>query len=171
MYEMSKQSFDVSFRSFVSVFPNASLWISGTNALFVATVEPFQIDYHNLTERMQDPVVKADLDSIGIHSPPELLSLMLMGPDEVKKYLASVPGTQLNTDDNAYLEYHVPFDLPEKSDKLVGGLLPYASLDLRDISNISPEETEQVRQAWERQEVELQEKMKPKPKQVTAKQP
>ena len=61
MYEMSKQSFDVAFRSFVSVFPNASLWISGTNALFVATVEPFQIDYRNLTERMQDPVVKADL--------------------------------------------------------------------------------------------------------------
>ena len=68
----------------------------------------------------------------------------------------------MNTDDNAYLEYHVPFDLPEKWEEVVAGLLPYASLDLRDISNISPEETEQVRQAWERQEVELQEKLKAK---------
>ena len=50
MYSMSKKSFDVAFRSFVSVFPNASLWLVGTNGLFVATVEPFQIDYQNLVE-------------------------------------------------------------------------------------------------------------------------
>jgi spermidine synthase len=162
MYEMSKKSFDVAFRSFASVFPNASLWLSGTNALFIATVEPFQIDYQSLTARMLDPVVKADFDSIGVHSAPELLSLMVMGPKGISRYLASTPNQSLNTDDNAYLEYHVPFDLPEKWDGVVRALLPYASLDLRDIHNISPEETEQVRQAWDRQEIEFQQKVKAK---------
>jgi len=162
MYEMSKKSFDVALRTFVSVFPNASLWLSGTNALFIATVEPFQIDYRDLATRMQDPVVKADFDSIGVHSAPELLSLMVMGPDEISGYLASTPDQSLNTDDNAYLEYHVPFDIPQKAQTVVAGLLPYASLDLRDVHNISPDETEQVRQAWERQEIEFQQKLKTK---------
>jgi spermidine synthase len=162
MYEMSRKSFDVALRTFVSVFPNASLWLSGTNALFIATVEPFQIDYRDLVARMQDPVVKADFDSIGVHSAPELLSLMVMGPDEIARYLASTPDQSLNTDDNAYLEYHVPFDIPQKAQTVVAGLLPYARLVLRAIHNITPEQTEQVRQAWERQEIEFQQKLKTK---------
>src|SRR5208337_1828329 len=88
VYGMSKPSFDVAFRTFVSVFPNASFWYVGADGLFVATVAPFQIDYRALSARMQDPVVKADLDSIDIHTPPELLALMLMGPDEISRYLA-----------------------------------------------------------------------------------
>ena len=100
-------------------------------------------------------MVRADLDSIGVHSAPELLSLMVMGPQEVATYLAAIPGGTLNTDDNAYLEYHTPFDVPQKFHKLLAGLLPYTALDLRDVSNISPEETDQVRQAWENQKLEL----------------
>ena len=48
MYEMSKRSFDVAFRTFVSVFPNASFWLVGQNGLFVATAAPFRIDYGDL---------------------------------------------------------------------------------------------------------------------------
>ena len=169
MYEMSKKSFDVALRTFASVFPNASLWLSGTNALFIATAEPFQIDYRDLTTRIQDPIVKADFDSIGVHSAPELLSLMVMGPDEIARYLASTSDRSLNTDDNAYLEYHVPFDIPQKAQAVVAGLLPYAKLDLRDVRNISPQETEQVRQAWDRQKIELEQK--PEPKQMAAREP
>ena len=150
LYEMSKTSFDAAFRTFVSVFPNASLWVVGANGLFVATVEPFRIDYHQLTERMQDPAVKADLDSIGVHSAPELLALMWMGPAEIARYVAANPGP-VNTDDNAYLEYHTPFDLAQRWRRLAPTLLSYAALDLRDVWSLSPQETEAVTQAWNRQ--------------------
>ena len=63
---------------------------------------------------------------------------MLMGPDEIARYLASTSDRSLNTDDNAYLEYHVPFDIPQKAQTVVAGLLPFAKLDLRDVRNISP---------------------------------
>ena len=160
MYQMSKKSFDVAFRSFVAVFPNASFWLVGANGLFVATVEPFQIDFGDLVARMQDPVVKCDLDSIGVHSAPELLALMLMGHHEVARYLASTPDQGLNTDDNAYLEYHTPFDMLQKPQKLVAELMPFAALDLRDVRNISPEERDQVSQAWERRKIELLQELK-----------
>ena len=55
---------------------------------------------------MQDPIVKADLDSIPVHSPPEFLALMLMGPDEIALYLVSTSDQTLSADDNAYLAYH-----------------------------------------------------------------
>ena len=155
IYSMSKRSFDVAFRTFVSVFPNASFWYVEGHGLFVATVEPFQIDFGDLVNRMHDPVVKNDLDSIGVHSAPELLALMLMGPDEVARYLASTPNQGLNTDDNAYLEYHTPLEMAEPWETLAAELLPYAGLDLRDVRNITPEEKDQVSQAWERRKIEL----------------
>ena len=52
-----------------------------------------------------------DLASIGIHSPEALLSLLLMGPEEIQAYLDDEPGVPLNTDDYPYLEYFVPGDL------------------------------------------------------------
>jgi spermidine synthase len=160
MYQMSKRSFDVAFRTFVSVFPNASFWLVGANGLFVASIEPFQIDYRDLVTRMRDPIVSADLDSIGVHNSPELLGLMMMGPDEVARYLASTPNQELNTDDNAYLEYHTPFDMLQKWQKIVAGMVPFAALDLQDVRNISPEERAQVSQAWERRKIELLQELK-----------
>jgi spermidine synthase len=151
---MSKRSFNVAFRTFVTVFPNASFWYVGTG-LFVATTEPFQIDFRDLVARMRNPVVKSDLDSIDIDSAPELLALMLMGPDEIARYFASISSQGLNTDDNAYLEYHTPFELLKPRYKIVAGLLPFAGLDLRDVRNISPEERSQVTQAWEHRKLEL----------------
>jgi len=155
MYEMSKKSFDVAFRTFVSVFPNASFWYVKGHGLFVATIAPFQIDYQDLSARMQNPIVKADLDSIAVHSPPEFLALMLMGPDEIARYLASTPDQSLNTDDNAYLEYHTPFELLQPPLRILDGLLPFAGLDLRDVHNMSSQETDQVRQAWELRKAEI----------------
>src|SRR5271157_1822357 len=160
VYAMSKKSFDVAFRTFVSVFPHASFWYVEGHGLFVATVEPFQIDFGDLVARMQDPVVRGDLDSIGIHTPPELLALMLMGPDEITGYLASTPSRGLNTDDNAYLEYHTPFELLQSTPKIMTGLLSFAGLDLRDVRNISPEERDEVSQAWERQRIQLLQELK-----------
>ena len=156
---MSKESFDVAFRTFATVFPNASFWYVGTG-LFVATVEPFHIDFRDLVARMQDPSVKSDLDSIDIHNAPELLALMLMGPDEIARYFSSIASQDLNTDDNAYLEYHTPFELLKPRSKIVAGLLPFAGLDLRDVHNISLEERGQVIQAWERRRIELLQEVK-----------
>jgi len=151
-YAISKKSFDVAFRTFVSVFPNASFWYVRLHGLFVATQGSFTIDFQDLGKRLEDPNVKADLASINIHGPGEFLSYMLLGPDEIRAYLAANPTSDLNTDDNAYLEYHTPFEFLESNkkdvDQIERGLLPYSGLDLKIIRNLSDNDRKQLTQLW-----------------------
>ncbi|MGO9059822.1 MAG: hypothetical protein ACLQU2_20950, partial [Candidatus Binataceae bacterium] len=155
MYRISKRSFDVAFRTFASVFPNASFWYVRRNGLFVATQEPFQIDFAALRTHIQRPAVKSDMDSIQVHDASELLAHMLMGPGQISRYLAHSSVNELNTDDNAYLEYHTPFEFLEQTESIVGELLPYAELDLRDIYNISSQDRQAVIQSWNRRTAKL----------------
>src|SRR5580704_365408 len=154
MYRISKKSFDVAFRTFVSVFPNASFWYVRGHGLFVATQNNFSVDYKDLEQRIQDPVIKADLASINIQNAAQFMSYMLMGPDQIRAYMAATPGP-LNTDDNAYLEYHTPFEFLESTKTIVVGLIPYSALDLNVIRNASEEERNQLTQEWNRREAEL----------------
>jgi spermidine synthase len=158
-YEISKKSFDVAFRTFVSVFPKASFWYVRLHGLFVATQGKFTIDFQNLSKRLEDPAVKADLASINIHGPADFLSYMVMGPDEIPAYLAANPSNVLNTDDNAYLEYHTPFEFLEANQKNVDdietGLLPYARFDLNVFGNLSDEDRQELTRLWTRRKNEI----------------
>ncbi len=148
MHEMSKASFDVSFRTFAEAFPNASFWYVPWVGLFVATNGPFSIDYEALAKRLEDPVVKSDLASIHISGPDDFLSYMLMGPNQISAYLAANPSETLNTDDNAYLEYHTPFELLSSSTTVVAGLLPYAGLDLSIVRNLPDSDKQHLLASW-----------------------
>lgn len=165
-YEISKKSFDVAFRTFVSVFPNASFWYVRFHGLFVATRGKFIIDFKDLSKRLEDPAVKVDLASINIHGPADFLSYMVMGPDEIPAYLAANPSNVLNTDDNAYLEYHTPFEFLEANKKNVddieAGLLPYAGFDLSVIGNLSDEDRKELTRLWTRRKNEVVSEMRGK---------
>jgi spermidine synthase len=155
MYRISKDSFDVAFRTFASVFPNASFWYVRGHGLFVATLSPLQIDFRALAARMQDPAVKNDLDSISIYDAPQLLAHMLMGPEEIAAYLASTPRQVLNMDDNAYLEYHTPFEFLESTKSIVKSLIPYSAPNLTAVQNMSDQDREQVIRAWQKRKADL----------------
>ena len=60
-----------------------------------------------------------------------------------------------NTDDNAYLEYHTPFEFLESTKTIVAGLIPYAALDVNVIRNASDDERNQLMQEWNRRKAEL----------------
>jgi len=155
MYRISKKSFDVAFRTFVSVFPNASFWYVRGHGLFVAPQGNFAVDYKDLEQRIQDPVIKADLASININSAAQFMSYMLMGPDEIRAYLAATSDQTINTDDNAYLEYHTPFEFLESTKTIVAGLIPYAGLDLNVIKNATADESSQLVQEWNNRKAQL----------------
>jgi spermidine synthase len=123
--------------------------------LFLATQEPFQIDFKALTERMQDPAVKRDLDSIRIPDAPQLLAHLMMGPEQIAAYLANTPTRLVNTDDDAYLEYHTPFELLESTKTIVKALIPYSALPVRGIENLSAEDKERTLRAWQARQADL----------------
>ena len=87
---------------------------------------------------------------------------MAMGPDEIRAYLAANQSDVLNTDDNAYLEYHTPFEFLEANgmnskdvDKIIVGLIPYTGLDLKILRSFSPEDERQIVALWSQRKSEL----------------
>lgn len=113
IYQISPARLRSAVATFLDVFPEATLWYVENHALLVAKKDAHQIDYDLLERRFASPNVREDLASIDIASPVELLSHLLMGPDELRAYVESGDHGEipLNTDDFPYLEYFVPRDL------------------------------------------------------------
>ncbi len=149
MYNISRRSFDVAFRSFAQVFENASFWYVRGHGLFIATEAPFAIDYARVKERSADPAVAKDLASIEINDVDTFLAHCLMGPRQIREYLASCPDHSVNTDDNAFLEYSTPFEFLNPTREIVEALEPKAGVDPEIFVNIDAESRVKVREAWE----------------------
>ena len=99
MYHVSRESFDVAFRTFAGVFEHATFWYVRGHGLFVASERPVSIDLPRLRERLADEVVAGDLASIDIDGAEQLLAHLLMGPRQIQAYLAQSADGVINTDD------------------------------------------------------------------------
>lgn len=111
IYQISPTRLRSAIKTFAEVFPNATFWYVKNHGLFVAKRDSPVIDYPSFARRFAEPSTREDLASIGIDSPEELLSLLLLGPDEIRAYVDEEPDVPVNTDDYPYLEYFVPGDL------------------------------------------------------------
>jgi spermidine synthase len=111
IYQIAPLRLRSAVKTFLDVFPNATLWYVDGHALLVAARGSPPIDFPTLAARFADPRVGEDLASIDIRTPEELLSHLLMGPAEIRAYVDAAPDVPTNTDDYPYLEYFVPRDL------------------------------------------------------------
>jgi spermidine synthase len=155
MYNISKQSFDVAFRTFAHVFRNASFWYVRGHGLFVATQSSFKIDFADLSKRIAEHPVADDMASIDIYNAEDFTSYLLMGPRQIQQYLAASSDDTLNTDSNAYLEYHTPSEFLYKTRDIVQDLVKYAGYDSAIIQNASPEQLDMIRAEWQRRQARL----------------
>jgi spermidine synthase len=165
MYNISPRSFDVAFRTFAQVFPNATFWYVRGHGLLAATLAPAAIDCHNVTAGFESSPVAEDFASIDIASPVAFLAHLLMDSDHIARYLARDSDGAINTDDNAYLEYRTPYEFLARTEAIVGGLLPYAGWDTaRTLRGCDDATIRAVRRAFEeriaRIPVELQEPLR-----------
>jgi spermidine synthase len=98
---------DVEFRmlcrSFVEVFPHATLWYCNPEHFcLIGTMQPTRIDLAAWQQRMDQPAVRRDLADSGLERPLVLLSRYLLGPAALAQYVAGAP---LNTDDRPRIEF------------------------------------------------------------------
>lgn len=149
MYNVSRESFDVALRTFARVFPHATFWYVRGHGLLVATADSTGIDYRRFSQSAIAPVVAQDLASIEINGPEQLLAHLMMGPSQIRAYLASSGKSTVNLDDNAYLEYHTPFEFLETTKQIVAALEPYAGFDPALLTSVTDAQRAQVRTAWE----------------------
>ncbi len=128
---ISPESFDVALRTFVRVFPNTTLWYADDQISLLATNGPVAIDCTVLEKNLASPEVRASFPFIQAYTPRTLLDTLLMGPEQVRKYLDRNGGRNENTDDNSYLQYHIPLEPVLSSDPaaIVENLTRYAGHD------------------------------------------
>ena len=110
-------------RTFVEVFPNATIWYKYTPdfAILIGTPERLKIHYKRLMERAQIPRVHEalaadDLDGMS------LLDSFMMGEKAVRAYAGDGP---IHTDNHPQLEFFQPRVLVNTTHKNIAGLAKY----------------------------------------------
>ncbi len=88
-------------RTFLSVFPEATLWFNG--GLMVGSLAPLKIDRALVATKRADPITAAALDDIGLRDFETLASWYTAGPDEMRRLVGDGP---ILTDDRPLVEYH-----------------------------------------------------------------
>lgn len=144
VYQIAPRRLRSAIGTFFDVFPTATLWYVEGHLLLVARPDGAAIDFPLLAERLTHPNVRADLASIDIHSPEQLLSHLLMGPEGIRAYLDADGDVPLNTDDYPYLEYFVPGDLFSDTQSNVRALVPHLTDPALAVRNLPPAAAERL---------------------------
>ncbi|NLP05229.1 hypothetical protein GX411_04705, partial [Candidatus Fermentibacteria bacterium] len=104
LYQMSDADCRMVVATFMDVFPEATLWLLGRDAMLVGRkglpIEPLLVASH-----LADPDVAADLAPFGLEEPRLFLALYAMGPAELAGYARGAP---VVTDDDPLLETSAP---------------------------------------------------------------
>jgi spermidine synthase len=87
-------------RTFLDVFPDATLWADGT--LMAASTGPLRIQPTAFELKLEDPATRELLTSVGLDSFDALQRLYVAGPDEMRAFVGD--GAVL-TDDRPLVEY------------------------------------------------------------------
>jgi spermidine synthase len=88
-------------RTFLSVFPEATLWFNG--GLMVGSLAPLMIDREIVATKRAHPIAAAALDDIELRDFETLASWYTAGLDEMRRLVGGGP---ILTDDRPLVEYH-----------------------------------------------------------------
>jgi spermidine synthase len=106
-FEFSRPQHALVLRTFLEVFPEATLWGSPLYAdtVLVGSRGPARLDFAEIARRMAEPAVARDLAESGIADPLELLSWFAVSAPELRAYCG--PGPVLS-DDRTVLDFVMP---------------------------------------------------------------
>jgi tetratricopeptide (TPR) repeat protein len=102
LHWLSDTDFRCILRTMAAVFPDLSLWYTGSYAVALAGESVTPLDPSLMARRMQLRSVSRDLAEVGVRSPEVLLSFFLLSRRGVETYAREGP---LNTDDRPILEH------------------------------------------------------------------
>lgn len=98
------------FNTFRSAFPHMSVWVihGSSQILMLGTPERLNIDYAELSERLEPLYEKSGLAEFGIDSPEKFLSFFALGEDGVARMLDGFE--KVSTDNLPYAQFIVSQD-------------------------------------------------------------
>lgn len=159
---MSPESFKSISRAFLSVFPEVTMWesIVGDDYLLIGSQQPYALPYERVQRLLADPVQGKELKRLGIASVRDLMGLLIMNQDELKKFSTGAP---IHTDDNSLLEFGAPeYIYKDERHVIVRQITPHfqvlpAFLKFEELPGVDQEAVKRHIATLERSEVQVRE--------------
>ena len=115
-YDISTHDLQSIVATFVSVFPDGTLWLVGDgDVLLIGSNAPMEAKLQGIAASWRRPGVSADLASVGVTTAGQILSLYLAGGRQLASWSAGAP---IQSDDRAALEFSGPHSIfgPSEAD-------------------------------------------------------
>ena len=112
LYALSVENFKSIVATFNASFTHTMLWQNVTDSVLIGSDSPIQIDFAELTRRLREPSIAAQLESIGLADPFALVAEVALQQESIREYARS---GIINTDDNLHVEFSSPFDIGNRS--------------------------------------------------------
>ncbi|MBN9690069.1 MAG: fused MFS/spermidine synthase [Verrucomicrobia bacterium] len=119
VYETDDRTVDLVVNTFSSVFPYVGIWQpGGRDLVLVGSVQPFKPDLASIARRFNDPLVRGDMERIGVRDLTSFLNLELIPFGE--GLFVPDPSTPVHSDFRPVLEYAAQraFFSREEADKI-----------------------------------------------------
>jgi len=109
-YGMASRDLRSVVGTFAQVYPHVLVFstIEDADVILLGSRSPLQVGPAQLASYLARPAVQGDLSRIGVQSPYDLLSFLLMDRPAALDFAGDAP---VNTDDNAHLEFSAPLYL------------------------------------------------------------
>jgi spermidine synthase len=105
-YDISSDDLKSIVATFLSVFPNGTLWLIGdADVLLVGSPDPLDSRIVGIAAAMLRPGVAADLATVGVTGPFAVVSMFVAQGEALKAWAGGAP---LQTDDRSRLEFSGP---------------------------------------------------------------
>ncbi|MBN2575647.1 MAG: fused MFS/spermidine synthase [Deltaproteobacteria bacterium] len=134
LYEMAPWNIKAIYRTLADEFPHVMVFAAedlSSDTILLASRKPIELDLAKLKRAFVDPVTAAEAKRAGLASPHDVPAFLLLGDEELHSFVA---GAQVNTDDNALIEFAAPRDLLRYQAydpylaKVYGPMWPYGHL-------------------------------------------
>lgn len=107
LYQIFPQDVKLVLKTFHEEFPHVSVWSSiHGDLLLVGSLQPHDVEFGQLAERMAQPAVREALRVVDVDRPEVLLQMFLFGNAELDQLTADTPW--LHEDDLPWLEFSAP---------------------------------------------------------------
>lgn len=102
LHGLAVDDYRMILRTFQSVFPNASLWLTKNYTVVLGTPGPLRVDFGLLKRKFGLEEVKEKLDQVDLGDPIALLSTLVMDAEGMVGYVGE---GRVNTDDRPYISF------------------------------------------------------------------
>lgn len=102
LHGLAPEDYKTILRTFQSVFPHASLWLTNDYTVVTGTVKPLFLDWNQLRQKLRAPKVRRSLEAVDLGDPFAIMSCFLMDAGTLRQYTGEGP---LNSDDRPHISY------------------------------------------------------------------